>query len=99
MGTYVSRKRLAYQSNRCKHLMLCSDHQGEHALPPGADMARHPSYGEAILWLIRRERLDWIDNEVPEFPFTVVMLAELFDVSEHQILRDVKATLDSAGKP
>jgi hypothetical protein len=62
-------------------------------------MARHPTYGEAILWLIRRERLDWIESAEPEFPFTVTMLSELFEVTEHQILRDIKATLDNAGKP
>jgi len=51
-----------------------------------------------LIWLIRRERLDWIDSVEPEFPFTVTMLSELFEVSEQQILRDVKATLDSTGK-
>jgi hypothetical protein len=50
-----------------------------------------------ILWLIRREYLAWIESEV--FSFRVVMLSELFEVSALQILRDVRATLDSAGKP
>ena len=61
-------------------------------------MARKPTYGQAVLWLIENERLDWVSDPVPTFPDTVVMMAELFDVSELQILRDVRATLDNAGK-
>lgn len=61
-------------------------------------MTLRPTYGDAVLWLINRERLDWVDATEPTFPDTVVMISELFGVSELQILRDVRATLDSAGK-
>ena len=61
-------------------------------------MALKPSYATAVLWLIANERLDWIDEPEPTFPDTVVMIADLFGVSRLQILRDIKATLDTAGK-
>lgn len=61
-------------------------------------MSRKPSYGEAIMWLIGNERLDWVDHAEPEFPETVRLVSELFDVSLLQILRDIRASLDSAGK-
>jgi hypothetical protein len=57
-----------------------------------------PTYGTAVLWLIANERLDWINDPAPTFPDTVVMVAELFGVSQLQILNDIKATLDTAGK-
>lgn len=61
-------------------------------------MSLRPTYGDAIMWLIARERLDWVDDPEPTFPDTVVMASELFGVSELQILRDIRATLNSAGK-
>jgi hypothetical protein len=61
-------------------------------------VARKPTYGEAVLWLVGNERLDWIDDPHATFPDTVVMMAALFGVSEHQILRDIRATLNNAGK-
>jgi len=61
-------------------------------------MALKPSYATAVMWLIANERLDWIDEPDPTFPDTVIMAAELFGVSKLQILRDIKATLDTAGK-
>jgi hypothetical protein len=61
-------------------------------------MALKPSYATAVMWLIANERLDWIDEPEPTFPDTVVMVSELFGVSRLQILKDIKATLDTAGK-
>jgi hypothetical protein len=53
-------------------------------------MSLKPTYGTAVMWLIANERLDW--------PDTVVMVSELFGVGKLQILKDIKATLDTAGK-
>ena len=61
-------------------------------------MSLKPSYGTAVLWLIANERLEWVDDPEPTFPDTVVMVSELFGVSQLQILRDIKATLETAGK-
>ena len=61
-------------------------------------MSLKPTYGTAILWLVANERLDWLDEANPTFPDTVIMVSELFGVSQLQILRDIKATLDTAGK-
>ncbi len=61
-------------------------------------MSLKPTYGTAILWLIANERLDWLNETKPIFPDTVIMVSELFGVSQLQILRDIKATLDSAEK-
>lgn len=61
-------------------------------------MSRKPNYGEAIMWLIVNERLDWMNDAKPTFPDTVWMTSELFGVPLLQILRDIRATLDSAGK-
>jgi hypothetical protein len=61
-------------------------------------MSLKPTYGTAILWLIANERLDWLNETKPTFPDTVTMVSELFGVSQLQILRDIKATLDTAGK-
>jgi hypothetical protein len=61
-------------------------------------MALKPSYATAVMWLIANERLDWMDELEPTFPDTVVMVSELFGVSRLQILKDIKATLDTAGK-
>jgi hypothetical protein len=61
-------------------------------------MSLKPTYGTAVLWLIANERLNWIDAAEPTFPDTVVMVSELFGVSQLQILKDIKATLDTAGK-
>jgi hypothetical protein len=61
-------------------------------------MSLKPTYGTAVLWLIANERLDWLDEPEPAFPDTVVMVADLFGVSRLQILKDIKATLDTAGK-
>ena len=61
-------------------------------------MSLKPSYGTAILWLIANERLDWLEENSLTFPDTVTMVSELFGVSQLQILRDIKATLDTAGK-
>jgi len=57
-----------------------------------------PTYGNAIIWLIANERLEWLNEAEPTFPDTVNMVSELFGVSKLQILRDIKATLDTAGK-
>jgi hypothetical protein len=62
-------------------------------------MAKKPSYGAAVLWLIANERLDWMDSAKPVFPDTVLMIAELFDVPPLQILRDIRATLNTAHPP
>jgi hypothetical protein len=62
------------------------------------NMALKPSYATAVIWLIANERLDWTGDPEPQFPDTVVMVADLFGVSTLQILRDTKATLDTAGK-
>jgi hypothetical protein len=61
-------------------------------------MSLKPTYGTAILWPIANERLDWLNEIKPIFPDTVTMVSELFGVSQLQILRDIKATLDTAGK-
>ena len=61
-------------------------------------MAKHPTYGEAVMCMIANERLDWVDSPDPKFPDTVMMMADLFAVSSSQILLDVRATLNSAGK-
>jgi hypothetical protein len=61
-------------------------------------MSLKPTYGTAVLWLIANERLDWIDDPVPTVPDTVVMVSQLFGVSQLQILEDIKATLNTAGK-
>jgi hypothetical protein len=61
-------------------------------------MSLKPTYGTAVMWLIANERLDWLNDPKPEFPDTVVMVSELFGVSKLQILKDIKATLDTAGK-
>lgn len=60
-------------------------------------MSKRPTYGDAILWLIEHERLNWIATSVAP-PDTVLMVSDLFGVSTSQILRDIKASLDSAGK-
>jgi hypothetical protein len=62
------------------------------------EMSLKPTYGTAVLWLIANERLDWINDPKPMVPDTVVMVSELFGVSQPQILEDIKATLDTAGK-
>jgi hypothetical protein len=67
-------------------------------LPCKTEMSLKPTYGTAVLWLIANERLDWIDDPKPSFPDTVLMVSDLFGVSQEQILRDIKATLNSAGK-
>jgi hypothetical protein len=61
-------------------------------------MSLKPTYGTAVLWLIANERLDWINDPEPTVPDTVVMVSELFGVSQLQILEDIKATLDTAGR-
>ena len=61
-------------------------------------MSLKPTYGTAILWLIANERLDWLNETKPTFPDTVIMVSDLFGVSQLQILRDIKATLDTAGR-
>jgi hypothetical protein len=43
-------------------------------------MSRKPNYGEAIMWLIVNERLDWMSDAKPTFPDTVWMTSELFGV-------------------
>ena len=61
-------------------------------------MSLKPTYGTAVLWLIANESLDWVDDPEPTFPDTVVMVSELFGVSKLQILKDIKATLETAGQ-
>ena len=62
-------------------------------------MAKYPTYRTAVLWLIENERLDWMDSAKPVFPDTVLMASELFDVPPPQILRDIRATLNTAHPP
>jgi hypothetical protein len=59
-------------------------------------MSRKPTYGDAIGWLIANERLDWVERTELALPDTVWMASELFAVSTPQILRDIRATLNSA---
>jgi hypothetical protein len=61
-------------------------------------MSRKPNYGEAIMWLIVNERLDWMSDAKPTFPDTVWMTSELFGVPYCKCLRDIRATLGSEGK-
>jgi hypothetical protein len=59
-------------------------------------MSKRPNYGEAVLWLIANESLDWLDDLDPGFPDTVLMASELFGVAPLQMLKDIRATLENA---
>jgi hypothetical protein len=61
-------------------------------------MSLKPTYGTAVMWLIANERLDWLDDPMLTIPETVAMVSELFGVTQLQIRKDIRATLDTAGK-
>lgn len=55
---------------------------------------RHPSYCEAIHWIIANDDCDWLDDEYGSISVTAALVADLFGVDDERVKRNLRKTRD-----
>lgn len=54
---------------------------------------KRPGYREAIRWMVLNDDTSWVDDERPIITVTAGMVADLFDVEQARVIKDLRREL------
>lgn len=54
---------------------------------------KRASYREAIRWMAENDDTEWVEDESPILSVAAVLIADLFDVDEAKVVKDLRRAM------